>query len=507
MIDQATVQHYYRRVISLALLLASLVLLYAVIKLEYEPNTSALGWAVVVLQALFIADILISRRRHRRLERKLKDARNNLAHRVAERTDKLRNINNQLYDEIAKHKVTEELLTQTQEYLHSIINSMPSVLIGVNRDSVVTHWNAAAARATDIPEHEALNRKLHDVFPVAPVSNHAIRDAIDHGIPNLRESLPFGPTEDGRYVDITIYPLNANNLSGAVVRMDDVSMRVRVENMMIQNEKMMSLGELAAGMAHEINNPLSAILNSVQNISRRVSQHLPANQQAATDCNLDMDVLQRYLQQRDIFRFLDNIREAGERSARIVSNMLEFSRINTSKRQLTDVTELLEHSLELAQNAMELQRADGSQEIAISKEFYPDLPMIECSQPELQQVFLNLLINALQSFNQPGADASNSPLITLRTRADSHYVHIEVEDNGAGMTKKVRQHMFEPFFTTKEVGEGTGLGLSISYFIVTEHHGGSIEVESQPGKGSTFIIRLPLTPPSGIELATPDESL
>ena len=492
MADQYVAQSRFRRVISALLLLAVALLLIAIFQLDFEPGYEVLAWSVIIIQSLFVIDIHLSRIRHRRLERKLKVARNNLAQRVAERTERLRSINNQLYNEIARHELTEALLRETQDYLHSIINSMPSVLIGVTRDSQVTHWNLAAQRATDIAEEDALHKHLHTLIPALPVDNTLIRETIDRGIPTIRESLVFGSGEEKRYLDVTIYPLTSSELNGAVVLLDDVSMRVRVENLMIQNEKMMSLGELAAGMAHEINNPLTAILNSVQNINRRSSPELRANHAVAEELGITVDQVHAYMRAREIFQFLDAIREAGERSAHIVKNMLEFSRVNASDRKLTDVAALLEHSLELARNSFDLDTPAGVREIEIKREFYPDLPPIECSQPELQQVFLNLLMNAHQAFNQPGFSPPDHPTLTLRSRADADFVHIEIEDNGPGMPESVSRHIFEPFFTTKEVGQGTGLGLSITYFIVTEHHGGTIEVETEPGRGTNFIISLPI---------------
>lgn len=449
-------------------------------------------WGVIVAQAVVIIAIQLSRKKYKRKQYNLKHAQRDLEQRVIERTNKLRNINNQLYDEIAKHEITEELLRETQDYLNSIINSMPSILIGVTRQGTVTHWNTAASRATDIDGSDALGQYLFDVYPDLPINKQLIHETIDNGVPQLNENIQHGAGSHARHSDLTIYPLISSEVTGAVIRLDDVTMRVRIEAMMIQNEKMMSLGELAAGMAHEINNPLSAILHGIQNIYRRTSPELQQNHVIAQRIGIKVEDVHAYLEAREIFSFLDSIREAGDRSARIVTNMLEFSRTNSRSHSPTDIGELLEHGLELAQNSFELKTPEGSEQLEIIKDFDPDAPLVDCSAAEIQQVILNLLRNACQAFNNEVYGAPLHPTIALRTKGRGDSVIIEVEDNGPGMVDAVSRHVFEPFFTTKETGKGTGLGLSVTYFIVTEHHDGTIEVESQPGKGSKFIITLPV---------------
>jgi len=449
-------------------------------------------WLIAFVQAAVIAISQVSRFKHKRNRETLERSQHDLEQRVIERTNKLRNINNQLYDEIAKHEITEELLRETQDYLNSIINSMPSVLIGVTRQGVVTHWNAAASRATDIAPDDALGRHLFEVYPELPIAEKLIHETIDSGVPQINENIQHGTESHSQHCDLTIYPLISSEITGAVIRLDDVTMRVRIENMMIQNEKMMSLGELAAGMAHEINNPLSAILHGIQNIYRRTSPELSQNHKVAESLNITVEQVHTYLQTRDIFKFLDGIREAGDRSAKIVTNMLEFSRSNSRSHKPTNLAQLLEHSLELAHNSFELKTPEGAEQLEIIKDFDPELPLVMCSAAEMQQVILNLLRNACQAFTNEEYGAPLRPVITLSTRLTEHSACIEVADNGPGMVDAVQRHIFEPFFTTKEVGKGTGLGLSVTYFIVTEHHDGTIEVESEPGKGTTFIINLPL---------------
>lgn len=458
-----------------------------------DIETNLLLWVIVALQTLILIGFQLSRIRFKRKGEDLQQAQRDLERRVTERTDKLRSINTQLYDEIAKHEITEALLRETQDYLNSIINSMPSVLIGITREGVITHWNTAATQATDIEARDALGRHLKDVYPQLPITEAMIHETIDKDVPQIKENIQQDYGDHTHYCELTIYPLLSAEITGAVIRLDDVTMRVRLEAMMIQNEKMMSLGELAAGMAHEINNPMSAILHGIQNIHRRTSSDLPQNHRVAADIGISVEQVHAYLRARGIIKFLDAIREAGDRSARIVTNMLEFSRSNTRNHQLTDLAVLIEHSLELAKNSFVLKTPEGSEKLSIIKEFDPHTPQVYCSPIEIQQAVLNLLRNACQSFYGDVHEVGFQPQITLRLYSYKHTVSIEVEDNGPGMSETISRHVFEPFFTTKEVGRGTGLGLSVTYFIVTEHHDGTIEVESSPGKGTTFIITLPIS--------------
>ncbi len=442
-------------------------------------------WVAIIILLLLQSVLIIGMQRSRL---KLKHARQalfksqkELEAKVHDRTESLHSTNEQLYQEIGRHEATELLLRETQEYLHSIINSMPSVIIGVTHRGFITHWNAAATEKTGIDSKDALNKHLRDVYPSLPVDGDIISDTIEAGMPYTSQNIQETYAGELHYSDLTIYPLIAVQAIGAVIRIDDVTMRVRVENMMIQNEKMLSLGELAAGMAHEINNPLSTILHGVQNIYRRISPSLAANKEAAQTHNLSLEQLVAYLDERKISQFLEDIREAGERSADIVTNMLDFSRSSGQSQRPFDLSHVIRHGVELL-------AAERTQLPDIRMALDGSVPQIMGSAAEIQQVLLNLVRNAAQAI---GEDFDSSDWIKITLRQSEWDAILEVEDSGPGMAEEVARHIFEPFFTTKDIGQGTGLGLSVSYFIVTEHHGGSIEVSSSPGEGTRFTVRLP----------------
>jgi signal transduction histidine kinase len=307
----------------------------------------------------------------------------------------------------------------------------------------------------------------------------------------IENRVPMMADGEIRYQDVTVYPLISNGVEGAVIRVDDVTERVQIEEMMIQSEKMLSVGGLAAGMAHEINNPLGAILQASQNIVRRVSPEFPVNLQVAESCGTNLDAVRRYLEQREVLSFLEDIRESGLRAAQIVENMLAFSRKPEAGGSSTDLAELLDRTLVLAGSDYDLKKRYDFRQIEIVRDYAPDTPPVICQAGKMQQVFFNILRNGAEAMRET-RDGGRVPKLVLRVFPEGRMVRVEIEDNGPGMDEAIRKRIFEPFFTTKPPGSGTGLGLSVSYFIVTQDHKGSLAVVSQPGEGSRFIIELPV---------------
>lgn len=398
----------------------------------------------------------------------------------------------QLFREISRHENTEQLLRETQHYMQSVINSMPSILIGVTADGVITHWNLAATKATHMHADEALGANIRNVFPELPMIPKLISSAISEGTAFKRENIQQGSGSAKTFVELVVYPLTMHDISGAVVMIEDVSKQTRIESMMIHSEKMMSLGEMAAGLAHEINNPLAGILNSTQNIERRTLESLPANEKTAQELGLDLEKMQRYLRERGIIEFLQTIRTSGEQAAQIVKNMLEFSRSNYQSQVPYDIRVLIDESLELVRKSLELRTAMGVEMPNVRVVIGDDVPLVPCSSTEMKQVLVNLVRNAAQAFQSDEYGPPLDPLVLIEVSRADDKIHIDISDNGPGMPESIRRHIFEPFFTTKDTGKGTGLGLSVTYFIITEHHNGSIDVTSSPGDGTTFSITLPL---------------
>lgn len=392
---------------------------------------------------------------------------------------------------ILRRRENENAIKRMRSYLQNIVDSMPSVLVAVNLDGTVTHWNRAAADLTGINEKEAQGRDFGDLLPQLEGQLDKVRSTIRDGCTMENERFSTETAgEATRYFDLRVFPLVADGAQGAVIRLDDVTSRVQIEDMMVQTEKMMSVGGLAAGMAHEINNPLGGILQACQNIERRTSLELIQNAETARALGVDLARVRQYLQERGILEFVSGIRSDGMRAAQIVTDMLSFSRRSDSQFSPVHLPEVVETVLRLASNDYDLKKQFDFRNIKIYRDFQPDMPPVPCDKTKMEQVLLNLFKNAAQAM--AGQTLKEPPAITVRIRQEQHHACIEVEDNGPGMEEAVRRRVFEPFFTTKEIGIGTGLGLSVSYFIITRLHRGAINVESTPGAGSRFLIQLPL---------------
>ncbi|WP_225580713.1 sensor histidine kinase [Pseudomonas sp. PDM16] len=413
------------------------------------------------------------------------------AHSLAEET---RHSNRKLELEVQVRGKIEKKLTGFQNYLNNIIDSMPSALIALDDQLYVTQWNQEASALSGTPLDEALNQPVFLAFPpLKPFLVQLKRTAEQHRVEKI-ERVTWRKGEEAHHYALTFYPLVGAGGRGVVIRIDDITQRLSLEEMMVQSEKMLSVGGLAAGMAHEINNPLGAILHNVQNIRRRLSPELAKNQDIAVEVGIALDDVTAYLDSREIPQLLEGISQAGSRAAKIVSHMLAFSR--RSNRQLApcQLPVLIDQALEIAGNDFDLTESFDFKAIDIVRDFDPHLGPVPATANELEQVLLNLLKNAAQAIHLRDDDTEPGRII-LRTRLSPPWAEVQVEDNGIGMPEPVRKRIFEPFFTTKEVGQGTGLGLSVSYFIVTNNHKGQLEVQSTQGQGTCFTLRLPLAAP------------
>ncbi|MCT8960185.1 MULTISPECIES: sensor histidine kinase [Pseudomonas] len=406
--------------------------------------------------------------------------------------EETRHTNRKLELEVQVRSKIEKKLTGFQNYLNSIIDSMPSALIALDEQLYVTQWNQEATALSGTRLDEALNQPIYLAFqPLKPYLPQIKATVEQHTVERI-ERVTWVKDDESKHYALTFYPLMGGAGRGVVIRIDDITQRLSLEEMMVQSEKMLSVGGLAAGMAHEINNPLGAILHNVQNIRRRLSPDLPKNLEHAEQVGIELQTVNRYLQSREVPQLLDGIQQAGARAAKIVTHMLSFSRRSNRQMAPCDLPALIDQAVEIAGNDFDLAIGFDFKGQAIIRQFDPQLGPVPGTANELEQVLLNLLKNAAQAIHQREDDREPGRII-LRTRLNPPWAEIQVEDNGIGMSENVRKRTFEPFFTTKEIGQGTGLGLSVSYFIITNNHKGQMEVHSTPGQGTCFTLRLPLT--------------
>jgi signal transduction histidine kinase len=263
------------------------------------------------------------------------------------------------------------------------------------------------------------------------------------------------------------------------------------QSSLIQAQKMAALGQLTAGVAHEIKNPLNFVNNfaslSVELLDELKETAAPALATLDEDKRADVDDTMELLSGN-----LGKIAEHGQRADNIIKSMLEHSRGVSGERREVDLNALIEDALNLAYHGARAQ--DTSFNITLERDYAASLRPIELAPQEMTRVFLNLLSNGFYAASkraQGDTDGSFRPILAVTTREDGDAVEVRVRDNGTGIPPEIRDKLFQPFFTTKPTGEGTGLGLSISYDIVTQQHGGTITVESEPGSFTEFTVRLP----------------
>ncbi|MBU3954565.1 MAG: PAS domain S-box protein, partial [Proteobacteria bacterium] len=379
-------------------------------------------------------------------------------------------------------------LEQAKHYIDNILNSMPSILMGVDPEGRITHWNKQAEKLTQVPAKKAIGRYFHEVFPELASFTQSIQTAVTDQI--MVEKTKIGQSVGGevRYKNIIIYPLTGGENQGAVIRMDDVTEQMQIDAMMVQSEKMLSIGGLAAGMAHEINNPLAGMMQNAQVIFNRLTKKVPVNLAAAQKTGICLDNLYTYMENRGIIRQFENINQAGSHAAKIVSNMLSFAQKGEGKKSYENLLLLMEKTIALAKNEYDLKREFDAKKIHIQIQIDPGFPFVACEASKIQQVFFNILKNGTEAM----VEVDLKPSFRIGFTVEKQMAVIKINDTGPGMEKKLQKKIFEPFFTTKPPGKGTGLGLSVSYFIVTEDHKGALEVSSSRGKGTTFTIRLPI---------------
>jgi PAS domain S-box-containing protein len=418
-----------------------------------------------ITQALIKAGINVTRREQ--AEEELKKHRDHLEDLVAERTIELSTANKKLKQEITERQLAEEALRQSEEKLAGILNSFTDLIIVVDRDLNIIWSNHVAVEffATD-----PVGKKCYDVFHLrdTPCTTCHIEKCF----------------EDGRSVENEVEYIGANGVrmdlwytAGVATRSEDgrpksviVVYRDITEKKLFQAEtartgQLASIGELAAGVAHEINNPINGIINCAQLL-------IDENQESSEQVEISKRII-----------------KAGSRIAMIVRNLLSFARDHEDEPRLATVQGILSDSLDLTETQI---RKDGID----LRVYIPDeIPKVRVRSHQIQQVFLNIISNARYALNQKSTFDSENKVIEINGEVvnsnNNEYVRMVFYDNGTGIAADIFNRIGNPFFSSKPLGEGTGLGLSISHSIIKDH-GGRLNFDSVEGDYTKVIIDLPV---------------
>ncbi len=349
----------------------------------------------------------------------------------------------------------------------------------------VLDWEVPGPNAIQVCERLKRHRKCRAIYVIVLTGRSTAED--------ISRALEAGAS------DFVKKPFVAKELI-ARLRMGQRTLQMQAE--LAHAQKLESVGQLAAGIAHEINTPTQYVGDNMRFLKEafsNISTVLDSFEkllQAAKDGSMDEQLVaevEAAIKQADIEYLREEIPQAidqsldgVERVAKIVRAMKEFSHPGDEEKSLVNLTEAIETTITVARN-------EWKYVAEMVTEFDPELPEVSCLPGELNQVFLNLIVNAAHAITDKlGDGATEKGTITVGTRRDGEWAEIFVRDTGTGIPEDVRARIFDPFFTTKEVGKGTGQGLAIARSVVVDKHGGTIECETEQGKGSTFIVRLPI---------------
>src|SRR5712664_2238373 len=358
--------------------------------------------------------------------------------------------NAQLYSSLEQKAVQIERL---KDFSENIVESLSVGVLTVDLEGRVESWNTQLEDLIGVSRQDAVGRKLEEVLPQDLVAEIASRESQERvtGVYKPRLQRAGKPL----LVNVSITPLvsKTGERIGRLILLDDVTQREQVQEQKIQNEKLTSLGLLAAGVAHEVNTPLAVISNYIQMLARQ----LPGDDPRHT--------------------IIEKIVKQTFRASEIVNNLLNFSRTGALEFTEVNLNSVVEETLSLIAHPLKTAH------VRVTRNLQQELPPVLGSNNKLQQVFLNLFMNARDAMPTGG-------MVEVRTASNNGTVEIEITDTGAGIPRENVHRIFDPFFTTKGSGRGTGLGLSVSYGIIKEH-AGRIDVRSTPGKGTSFHVEFP----------------
>lgn len=432
-------------------------------------------------------------------------AKNELELRVAERTAELVTANEHLKEEIAKRKQAERTALDTYSQNLKLLSSIQSVVIGVSKEDLIFQWNQAAEKTFGISAASVIGKPLSECgicWNWNQVS-HQINDCRGIGESvKLDDILYTRPDGKEGLLGFTINPIGEHPEEKASYFLfgTDITDQKKIEAKNILSQKLESIGRLAAGIAHEINTPIQYVGDNLHFISESFKEMeklfenydllLEAGRKSTSDLGI-VEEIEKTIQtidflylRKEIPKAIEQSRKGAARVAKIVRAMKDFSHPSQGVKKPADLNKALENTIIISKN-------EWKYVTDLETDFDPDLPQVTCVIDEINQVILNMIINAVHAIMEKNPDGGKGKII-IQTRSKTGLIEIRISDTGAGIPPEIINKIFDPFFTTKEVGKGTGQGLTLAHDIIVNKHNGSIEVESEVGKGTTFIILLPV---------------
>jgi PAS domain S-box-containing protein len=397
--------------------------------------------------------------------------------------------------DITARKNVEELLQQANTEKEQLLEAMTAIIIRVDPRGHIMYWNRPTEQATGVLSSEALGNEI-GALPIQWDRDNLLTaiakcQSLCERTP-LAEMIVTLPDGNKRILGITANPITQpqSNQTEVLLLGSDITEKTIIEQQLEQKNKLEAIGQLAAGVAHEINNPIQFISSNLRYLNEHYSDLQLMNLQDPAFTALPKVAREKVDKIRaDYPNAIQQSISGVERIIRIVSALRNFSHPGTGDRVLSNLNRGLESTVEVSRN-------EWKHIAEVELKLDPDLPVIECNPGEINQVFLNIIINASHAIKDAsGWNPSTLGHILITSSHTDQFVDIRISDSGTGIPDHIRQRVFDPFFTTKEVGRGTGQGLAISHNIIVNKHKGRLYFESEEGKGTTFIIQLPIHPP------------
>jgi len=415
----------------------------------------------------------------------------------------------QLANDMLENRVLERTkeLAITNRDMNQILSSISSILFTIGTDGRVNKWNNSATHILLQQDTDILGRNFHDLplpLDITPLEE-GMEKCREEKQPVKLHNLHY-TSNSGRdgFLAFNVNPIlsEGGELEGFLFLGEDITDLKVLESQLAQAQRLESIGQLAAGIAHEINTPIQFIGDSVTFLNdafMEVQQVLERCRQFESSGGMDQescgtrsktvsealgDIDYAFLQV-EIPKSFNRVLEGIDRVSTIVQAMKRFSHPGGQEKRAMDINGAVQSTLTVSHN-------EWKYVAELTTDLAPDLPSVVCFPGDLNQVLLNVIINAAHAIADVVRGTPDKGRITVTTRLDGEHVVIAISDTGTGMGPGVREKIFDPFFTTKEVGKGSGQGLAIAYDIVVNKHGGTITFETEPGRGSTFFIRLPI---------------
>jgi PAS domain S-box-containing protein len=426
---------------------------------------------------------------------------------LQDRTDELLESNKELKRQIKKRKKAKRTVKAAHHEIEHLISSLPTILIGLTRENEIIYWNAVAEKVLETPAADVMGLTLSECgleWDWGKISDGIAKSQVEGC--NVRVDNIHYRNADGeeRYLGLTITPFNGGHKSilGLTIIGADITERVKFQAQLHQSQKMEAIGQLAAGIAHEINTPtqfvgdntrflqdsfddLIEICSLYQELiktgkSRSLSEELIQNFEKRFD---ELDIA--YLEE-EVPLSIQQTLKGIDRITNIVQAMKIFAHPGGIAKEPIDINKEIKKTITITRN-------EWKYVAQLVTEFDSALPLVPCYRAEFNQVILNLIINAAHAIaDANGNHSSEKGTITISSGCDGNWAEIRISDTGPGIPEEIRHRIFDLFFTTKEPDRGTGQGLAIAHSVIVEKHKGVLNLETEEGQGSTFVIRLPI---------------